>query len=295
VTVQLAWTHSAQFAGFYAAEQRGYYAAEGLAVTLVEGGPTLDRLKPVLEATAQFGIASPDQLIAARAAGQSVRAIATVYRRSPSVYMALADSGITRPQDFVGKTIQTARFGIPTVHAITARVGVRPDQYRWVESTPDLTPFYTGQVHVRGVFLTNEVVEAQAAGYKLNLIYPDDYGIHRYADTIFTSDDVIARNPDLVTRFLRATLKGWTFAMENPTAIGPLVVKYAPQADPALEAAKMTASIPLVNTGEDAIGWMTPKMWAEMERAYREQGLLTAAVDVTQVYTMRFLNEIYGK
>jgi NitT/TauT family transport system substrate-binding protein len=138
------------------------------------------------------------------------------------------------------------------------------------------------------------VITAQQAGYTLNLIYPDDYGVHFYADCLFTTDDVITNNPQLVRRFLRATLKGWTYAVEHPTAIGPLVVKYKPDADAALEIAKMTTALPLVNTGEDHIGWMRPEMWSGMEKTLRDQGVLTTPVDVAEVYTLQFLREIYG-
>jgi hypothetical protein len=57
----------------------------------------------------------------------------------------------------------------------------------------------------------------------------------------------------------------------------------------------MTASLPLVNTGEDFIGWMRPEVWAGMEKTLREQGVLTNTLDVEQVYTLQFLEEIYGK
>ena len=74
---------------------------------------------------------------------------------------------------------------------------------------------------------------------------------------------------------------------------GELVQKYNPNADRASEIAKMTASLPLVNTGQDHIGWMKPEVWAGMEQMLREQGVLTAPLDVTQVYTMQFLEAIY--
>ena len=63
VTLQLRWTHQAQFAGFYAADQNGYYADEGLAVSFLEGGATTDLLTPVLSDSAQFGVAGADTLI----------------------------------------------------------------------------------------------------------------------------------------------------------------------------------------------------------------------------------------
>jgi NitT/TauT family transport system substrate-binding protein len=128
ITLQLTWTHSAQFAGFYAADQNGDYAAEGLTVTFIEGGPTVDRLTPVLNGTAQFGLAGGVQLILARAEGKPLRAVATILRRDPFAFFALADSGITRPEDFVGKTLWVPPQALPYLQAMMARVDVAPDQ-----------------------------------------------------------------------------------------------------------------------------------------------------------------------
>ena len=293
ITVQLAWTHQAQFAGMYAADQKGYYSAEGLAVTFSEGGSKVDKLTPVLDGTAQFGIAGADELILARAEGKPLRAIAVIYRRSPVVFISLAAKGITRPQDFVGKTIRAPANVAPSLRAMMARVGIAPGQYTIVDLPSDLTLFASGDVPVWGMFLNSFLVIIRQAGYKLNLIYPDDYGVHFYADTLFTTDGLIATNPELVQRFTRATLKGWTYAVENPAEVSALVQKYKPDADATLETAKMTASLPLINTGEDQIGWMKPEVWAAMETTLREQGVLTASLDVTQVYTLQFVEEIY--
>jgi len=295
ITIQLIWTHQAQFAGFYAADQKGYFADEGLAVTFLEGGPNVDRWTSVLDGTAQFGIAGADEIILARSEGKPVHAIAVIFRRSPVVFITLADSGITRPEDFVGKQIRAPANTAPTLHAMTARVGVSLDQYTEVNLPSDLALFATGEVPVWGVYINGFVVSAKQAGYQLNIIYPDDYGVHFYADTIFTTDDMIANHPDLVTRFLRATLKGWTYAVENPGKVPAMIQKVQPAADAKIEIDRMAASLPLVNTGEDHIGWMKPEIWAGMKQTLSEQGVLTAPLDVTQVYTMQFLEEIYGK
>ena len=294
VIVQLKWLHQAQFAGLYAAEQNGYYAVEGLKVSFIEGGPTVDLEKSVLDGTAQFGVIGAETLITDIADGKPLRAIAVIYRRSPLVFMALADSGITRPQDFNGKTVQ-ADTGRITLHAMLANVGISSAQYHEVNMGADLEPFYSGKVQVWNAYINNEVLTAETDGHKINIIYPDDYGIHFYSDTLYTTEDTIAKNPDLVLRFLRATLKGWTYAVENPNLIAPMVSKYNPNADLKHETAQMTASLPLVNTGEDHIGWMKPEIWNGMERILREQGVLTTALDVTQAYLMQFLQEIYGK
>jgi NitT/TauT family transport system substrate-binding protein len=294
ITVQLSWLHQAEFAGLYAADHEGYFAAEGLQVTFLEGGPQVDFIAPVVDGRAQFGMAQPADVVLARANGAAVRSIAVIYRRSPVVFFALADSGISRPQDFIGKKIRSAVTVDQTLQALMSRVGIRPDQYETVYLPSDVALFASGEAPVWAGFINVFALEVQRAGYKLNFIFPDDYGIHFYGDVLITTDELIARNPDLARRFLRAALKGWTYAVENPTAIGPMVLKYSPQADAVLETANMTASLPLINTGEDHIGWIKPEVWAGMEQTLREQSVLTKTLDIRQVYTLDFLEEIYG-
>jgi NitT/TauT family transport system substrate-binding protein len=293
VVVQLQWTHQAQFAGFYAADQNGYYSAEGLAVTFIEGGAEVERFTPVLDGSIQFGMATGDELILARAEGKPLRAIATIYRRSPIVFIALDSTGVTGPEDFAGKTIRVSANLVPSLHAMTTRVGVTPDQYTEVVLPSDVAAFGTGDVPIWGGFSTGFLVSVLDAGYEVNLIYPDDYGVHFYADTLFASDEFIASQPELILRFLRATFKGWTYAVEHADEMGAMVLQYKPEANPALENAKMIASIPLVNTGEDFIGWMKPEIWAGMEETLREQSVLTAPLDVTDAYTLQFIEELY--
>jgi NitT/TauT family transport system substrate-binding protein len=293
ITVQLQWIHQAQFAGLYVADQNGYYAEEGLAVTFVPGGPGIDSLSPLLDGSAQFGTASADQLLVARTEGKPFKAFSVVYRRSPAVFITLTSSGITRPQEIVGKTIRVPAPNAPTLHAMMARLGISQDQYTEVDLPSDVEEFASGRVPVWVVYLNALAISVQRAGYEINIIYPDDYGVHFYSDSLIATDDFIAKNPDLVRRFLRASLRGWTFAVENPEKVGAMVLKYVPDADIELANAQMIASIQLVNTGEDYIGWMKPEIWADMEKTLREQGVLSAPLDVTEVYTLQFLEEIY--
>jgi NitT/TauT family transport system substrate-binding protein len=294
ISIQLSWTHQSAFGGLYAADQNGYYAQEGLAVTLLQGGPTVDNIAAVQDGKAQFGIASADAVIAARAQGKTVRAIAAVFRRSPVVFLTLANSGITRPQDFAGKTIRSTASTIATLHAMTAFVGLSPSQYNEITTLPsDVAKFASGEVPIWAMLINGQAVAVQQAGYKVNIIYPDDYGVHFYGEVIITTDELIKTNPDLVLRFLRASLKGWTFAVENPDKISAMVAKVEPKADKTLENERMTISLPFINTGEDHIGWMKAETWNGMEKTLREQGILTTSLDVNQIYTMKFLEEIY--
>jgi NitT/TauT family transport system substrate-binding protein len=295
VTVQLSWTHQAEFAGLYAAVEQGYFRDEGLEVTFLEGGPEVDFIKPVTDGQAQFGIAQPADLILARAEGVPVRSIAVIFRRSPIVFFSLQDSGIIRPQDFVGKKVRTAVTVDQVLRAVMAREGISQDQFERVYLPSDIGLFASGDVPIWGGFINVFVLEVQKAGYKVNIISPDDYGIHFYGDTLITTDSMIENKPDLVQRFVRATLRGWTYALENPESIGAYIKKYNPDANADLEADKMTASIPLINTGEDHVGWMKPETWDAMAQTLHTQGDLKKPLRIEDVYTMQFLEEIYGK
>jgi NitT/TauT family transport system substrate-binding protein len=297
VTVQLAWTHRALFAGFYAADQQGYYAEEGLAVSLLpRSDPAADVNAPVMDGTAEFGVDYGAGLILARAQGLPVNAIATIYRRHPLVFMTLASSGITRPYDFPGHTIRTLVPGSSDVafRAMMTRLGLDPDSVEQVDVGFDLSPFLAGDLDIWPGFLNSEVLDARRQGYEVNLILPEDYGVHLYGYTLYTTDQLIEENPDLVLRFLRATLRGWQWAVENPEEAGPLALEYDPTLDAADQTVIMEASVPLIHTGEDHIGWMRAEVWQGMHEMLLEQGILDEPVDLDKVYTMEFLHEIYG-
>lgn len=292
ITIQLGTTHQAIYSGFYAADQNGDYAREGLSVSFIEGGSNVDLVAPLLDNTAQFSMMGASALILERAEKQPVKAIATILRRDPVVFFSLAEANIIRLEDFVGKRVQVSVRLRPRLRAMLGYAGLNPDDVIEV-NTGTFTDLYSGAVDVATGLITSSVLSARQAGYEVNIVYPDDYGVHFYSSTIFAADDLIATNPDLVTRFLRASLQGWTFAIENPQAIGPIVALYNPNADADFETASMTAYLPYINTGEDYIGWMKPEVWASMAKTMREQGELTSPLVITDVYTTQFIEQIY--
>ena len=293
VTVQLNWLHYGNFGGLYAAQQNGLYEQEGLNVEFLEGGPEIDYIGSVLQGEAQFGVAGADDLLVARAQGKPVKAIAVVLRRSPIVFVAERSTGIDEPDDFRGKTIRITPQLRTSFDAMMEAAGVPEDAYDTVILPSDLAVFASDAADVWGVYFSSFAISLQNAGYELNYIWPSDYGVHFYSDSIFTTDRMIEENPDLVLRFLRATLRGMTFAIENPDAIGAMVTIHDPNANPALENAKMAASLPLMHSGQQPMGWMEPAVWQGMYATLHEQGVITAPLTVESAYTARFLEEIY--
>lgn len=293
ITVQLQWAHQATFGGMYAADQKGFYSDEGLQVNFHEGGSTIDHLSPVINGEAEFGTTTAVSLIQARAQGKPLKAVAVINQRSPVVFVTLANSGITRPQQFAAKTIRTTSNLQTTLHAMTSFVGLSPSQYQEITLPSDVSLFASGEVPIWGMFINGMVVNITRAGHAINIIYPDDYGIHFYGDVIFTTEKTIEEKPELVLRFLSATLKGWTYAVINPQTVGGMVKRYAPNSDPQIENEKMLATLNLVNTGEQPIGWMSDEMWQEMNHTLVKFELLIKPLDISTTYEKRFLEEIY--
>jgi len=294
IAVQLKWVHQAQFAGFYVAQENGYYAQENLEVTLLEGGPDVDIVDQVLDGPADFGVFAPENLIIERSQGQPVVAVAVIFRRNPLVFVSLAGSGIKRPQDFLGRSAALAPEAHLQLQALLKRLNLDVNQVTIEPYKYDHSPLYEGKADITYGYSTGGLIRMYQTGRDFNLIWPSDYGVHLYADTLFTTDQMVAENPELVTRFLRATLRGWREAIGNSDEAVATTMKYAREADADLQTQMMAAVLPLVHTGEDQIGWMRPQVWQGMHNILLEQNLLAEPIELSQVYTMQFLEAVYG-
>ena len=297
VTVQLKWVHQAQFAGMYAADKLGFYTEENIDVTLNPGSPDIppDKiLADLVGGEADFAIVGGDQLLAARAWGKPIVAIAVVFQKNPYVYVSLKGSGIERPQDLVGKKVMVAPDTEIQHQALLRKLDIAPTAIEQIPYERDVTPLITGQIDAHTVYRTGTGLAFDETGYELNWMWVEDYGIHLYADTIITSEELIQRDPELVERFLRATLKGWRHAIENPDEAVELTLQYGPTLTRDRQARMVEAQMPLIHTGEVNIGWMRAEMWQGMHDILLEQGLLDEPLDVDEVYTIEFLQKVYG-
>jgi NitT/TauT family transport system substrate-binding protein len=299
VRLQLKWIHQAQFAGFYVAQEKGHYAREGLKVTFLEGGPGVDNAGMVLTGKADFVVMSPEDLLLRRSQGAPLTALAAIYRRSAVIFAARADSGIIKPQDFKGKTVAAAGEGGSKefhlqLRAMMKRLGIDPNQIKVIPYDSSYKSFYEGAAQITPCYATSGLIKIRQKGIKLNLIWPGDYGIHFYSDTLAATDKLISENPGLIARFLWASLKGWQDAVEDYQKAVIITMKYAQSQNPDLQTAMMEAMLPLVHTGEDHIGWMKPEVWQGMYDTLFQQEILEKPFDVNRAFTLRFLDEIYG-
>ena len=144
----------------------------------------------------------------------------------------------------------------------------------------DLAPFYNGEIDVYPGFVINEPDTIRRAGYEVNVILASDYGVNEYADVLFTTEEMIDQNPDLVRRFVRAMLQGWEYAIEHPTETVDAVMEHTPNSDRGHQEAMLETTVRLVRPGGFTVGAMDAAVWQKMADTLLEYGVISTPVDV---------------
>lgn len=225
VTLQLKWKHQFQFAGYYAAVEKGFYASEGLKVNLVEGEVNMDFIDKVLSGQADYGVETPI-LFLARDKGKPVVALASIFQHSPVVMIAKRNLEITTPQSLIDKTIQLSSTGMAGIEAMFLAEGVSLDLLDTVKKGPyAFRDFAQGKIYAFDAYLTDVPYLLNKMKVPHTVINPLTYGIDFYGDCLFTSEEKINQKPDEVKSFLRASLKGWEYAMTHTQEIIDLILK----------------------------------------------------------------------
>ncbi|MBZ9935755.1 ABC transporter substrate-binding protein [Mesorhizobium sp. BR1-1-16] len=234
VCLQLKWLHQAQFAGYYVAADAGFYEAAGLDVDIRVGGPGVDPERSVANGDADFAQGGGlESVLAARAEGLGVVAAATVFQKTDVVYIARAGSGIRALSDFAGRRVSTWYTGIHLIlRAMLKEAGVDPGAIREVVQAGSMQPFLDGEVDVAAATFYNQLPKLLAAGIDdLILFDPADHGVSIPRDPIITSERMADAEPDLVRRFVSASLRGWRHAIDHQGEAVSSVLRRDPSLD----------------------------------------------------------------
>ncbi|MDE0265480.1 MAG: ABC transporter substrate-binding protein [Thaumarchaeota archaeon] len=293
--VKLKWIDSAQFAGIYTADQNGYYRDNGMTVAIEPFGLGSTSIEDVVSGAADFGVTGADELLVAQSNGADVRALAVIYQQSPLVAMALEESGITEPKDFVGM-----KFGAPgsesefIIRSMLASQDVDYDNDITVVPLEfDISPLLDGDLDVMAAYLIDQPLIAEDRGHGTTIIRPADYGVNFYGDVLFTSNDLIQNNPDLVQGFVDATLAGWEYALENVGESVSHTLLYVEDDVGISESHQqrmLQASIPLIKPGGMEVGQMSHDKWTESYELLLGSKIIDSEIDVSESYTTEFLN-----
>lgn len=301
VTIQLSWVHEAQFAGFYAAEAAGFYADEDLDVTLTAGGfdaegNYIDPIAALLRGEADFAQASGEQLLTARAAGEPVVMIAAPLRYSPMAYISLAEKNIRRPQDFAGMRVANRPDLSVVYNALLDVAGISPDDFIEINDGTlfSVEALANDEIDVIAGFVVNEPITLENMGHDVNLVLLSDYGIESFHHILVTTEDMIANEPDVVRRFLRATLKGYAESLQDTDKYAELSLEYNPDLDIDHQRESAARMMPLVQPAGWEIGMIDVAAWQAFYDMLVAQDVVPDTVEADAAYTLDFLNDIYS-
>ncbi|MCV2870185.1 ABC transporter substrate-binding protein [Defluviimonas sp. WL0002] len=234
VTLQLKWVTQAQFAGYYVAKDKGFYEEEGLNVTILPGGPDIAPTQVIAGGGADVMIDWMPSALAAREKGLPLVNIAQPFKSSGMMLTCLKETGVTGPEDFKGKTLGVwffgneypflswmATLGIPTTGGA--------DGVEVLKQGFNVDPLLQKQAACISTMTYNEYWQVIDAG-----ISPDDLVTFKYQDEgVATMEDglyVLEGNlqdqafEDKMVRFVRASMKGWKWAEENPDEAAMIVL-----------------------------------------------------------------------
>lgn len=298
VTVMLDWFPNTNHTGLYAAKDLGYYKAEGLDVEIVQpsegGNPQL-----IAAGKADFAISYQEEVTIARSQDIPVVALAAVIQHNTSGFASPLDKNIKTPRDFVGKTY--GGWGSPAetavLKALMTKYGADFNQLKIVNiGDADFFASMEKGIDFSWIFYGWTGIEAEQKGMDLNFIElkKEDQAFDYYTPVIIASEAEIAKNPELVTKFMRATAKGYDYAAKSPDKAATILMKNAPELNKDLVVASQKYLAKEYQSDAPRWGEMKTEVWKGYADFMFNNKLIDKNIDVNKAFTNQFLPKQEG-
>lgn len=285
ISLQLKWKHGFQFAGFYIAKEKGYYKAAGLDVTLIEGGAGKNPVEHTLSGTGHYGITDTG-IILSRTAGKNVQALAAIFQHSPLALAVKADSGIKTFKDLRGKQamMQSGHMDAVILAAMN-KAGLTSNDFIREDTSFDISDLVKGNTDAFSIYTTDQPHQLKEVGFPYHILHPLDYGIDFYGDIIIVSETEVRGHPERAAAFVKASLKGWAYALEHiDESIELVQKKYNTRKLSSSQLyfeAKETSEMVLKDVVQ--IGYMSQMRWQKIIDTYAELGLISASFPAAEI------------
>jgi NitT/TauT family transport system substrate-binding protein len=294
IVFQLNWTAGGANAGFAAAVVEGFYKEVGLDVKLVEGNGSGNTAQLAANGRADLAYADAVAVSQLIAKGAPMKVISTVYQSNPNAVLALKKANIKSPKDLIGKKV-----GVPAGSSQVTMLplflkanGLKESDISLINMPPtSMVPsLLQGQVDAILGSIDSYQIQIEAQGAVVDVYRFADYGVPTVSTSIFATNSYLASNPDIVKRFVAASLKGWTFAIEKPERAVRAVKTVFPSVNDKLAAQELAAIGPLFcSGGARYVGKAEDSLWAKSQELLSEVKLLPAGQDPKSYYTHDFL------
>jgi NitT/TauT family transport system substrate-binding protein len=295
------WVAEAEHGGFFQAVADGTYKAYGLDVTIVPGGPNENNRMRLIAGKLDFFMnANTLQSFDAVANNVPVVSVAAIFQKDPQVFLTHPESKVARLQDLKPLTLFVSKDGISSYFQwLKSEYGFSEDKVK--PYTFNAQPFLADKQSAMQGYVTSEPFAIEnSAGFKPGIILLADYGLNSYSTLIETRRDLVDKKPDLVQRFVDASVIGWYHYLYGDNApANAMIKKLNPEMTDALLAysvAKMK-EYGIVDSGDalqNGIGAMTDDRIASFFDKMVRAGVVRSNIDFRQAYTLRFTNKGVG-
>jgi NitT/TauT family transport system substrate-binding protein len=295
------WVAEAEHGGFFQAVADGTYAKYGLDVTIVPGGPNDNNRMLLIAGKLDFFMAANTLMsLDAVANNVPVVTVAAIFQKDPQVLLTHPESKITKLEDLKPLTLFVSKEGISSYFQwLKSEYGFSEEKVRPYTFNPQ--PFLANKQSAMQGYVTSEPYAIEkSAGFKPGIILLADYGFNSYSTLIETRRDLIDKKPDLVQRFVDASVKGWYhYLYGDNNAANAMIRKLNPEMTDELIAYSIARmrEYGIVDSGDslrDGIGAMTDARMASFFDKMVRARVVRPDIDYRKAYTLRFVNKGVG-
>jgi len=289
------WFAQAEHGGFYQARATGIYEKYGLDVDIKMGGPQVNGMQLLVAGRIDMLMGYPMASIKAVSEGLPVVTVAGVFQKDPQAMIAhpqiksLQEIADKKMPVYIGTSAHTSFYPW-----LKSKYGFTDDMIR--PYTFSVAPFLADKNVAQQGYVTSEPFAIEQGGVKPSVFLMADFGYPPYAETIETTQKMLKKNPDVVKRFVQATMEGWVSYFNDPSA-GNALIK---EANPEITDEQIAFSIDtmkkykLINGGgaaKSGIGSMTDARWQNLYNLMKKENLLEKDVNIKDVYSLDYLPE----
>ncbi len=295
------WVAEAEHGGFFQAVADGTYKQYGLDVTIVPGGPNINNRILLTAGKIDFFMAA-NTLMSFDAVANHVPvvSIAAIFQKDPQVFLTHPESKVAKLEDLKPLTLFISKEGIASYFQwLKSEYGFSDKNVRPYNFNPQ--PFIASPRSAMQGYVTSEPFAVEkAAGFKPGVLLLADYGFNAYSTLIETRRDLIEKKPDLVQRFVDASVVGWyNYLYGDNAAANAMIRKLNPEMSDELLAYSIgkMKEYGIVDSGDslrNGIGAMTDERYTSFFDKMVRAGVVRSDVDYRNAYTLRFVNKGVG-
>ena len=306
---QLGWLRNGEYAPIVMADAKGFFKEEGIEHKIVDGGPGKNPIPIVAVGQAQFGVATNGMFLVSALLAKDpvdVVAIGTLFQQAPTSYISIVDPGApqSKPKDMEGKTVGVQAGTEFMFHAFAKKNGIDESKVKLVTAQATAEPLMAGKMDFFLAWIVNQTyqIEQESAkpdapptvkGKTWRALRMSEWGIGSYTDVIFTTPDMLKKNPELVRRYLKAVQRGMQYVIDHPEESAEFLAKVPGQVEDQKKLAwRFKIQNPLFQSEDSkkhGLLWMNLEIWQQMIGFLKDGDQIPKVIPASEVMTDDFL------